>query len=291
MRKTMSLKQIAANRRNAQKSTGPKTRRGKAVSKMNALKHGLLSSEVLVRGKHARESKREFRAFQERFWEHFKPVGPVEEILVNKVVNLGWRLRRVLKAESGEIALNVDRGRWRRSQSDADLCLKDWEDRVSQLEKSAIGNGLLMHCLYEVRKRVEQEGELTEAAIQGLLKVLGGEPNSMTKDLERLRSHLQQNPEGLEPSALLEQALTAIDRKLETLELRKADCEKREKMEEEARQAADILPSVEVLDRILRYETQLERKWYRALIHLEREQRRRLGESVPPPAIGLLERF
>ena len=50
MKKTMSLKQIAANQRNAQHSTGPKTVNGKTVSKMNALKHGILSTQVLVRG-------------------------------------------------------------------------------------------------------------------------------------------------------------------------------------------------------------------------------------------------
>jgi hypothetical protein len=36
MRKSMSLKQLDANRRNAQKSTGPKIPNGQAVSKMNA---------------------------------------------------------------------------------------------------------------------------------------------------------------------------------------------------------------------------------------------------------------
>jgi hypothetical protein len=41
---------------------------------------------------------------------------------------------------------------------------------------------------------------LTEAAIQGLLKEFGGKPNRMTEDLERLCSHLQQNPEGLGPA-------------------------------------------------------------------------------------------
>jgi hypothetical protein len=45
MSKTMSPKQVVANQRNAQKSTGPKTANGRAVSKMNALKHGILSKE------------------------------------------------------------------------------------------------------------------------------------------------------------------------------------------------------------------------------------------------------
>jgi hypothetical protein len=290
MRKTMSLKQLAANRRNAQKSTGPKTPNGRAVSKMNALKHGILSKEVLVRGKHARENEREFYALQARFREHLKPVGPMEEMLVDRIVTAHWRLRRALKAESGEIALKVDEGQWHRSHSNADLYLNPWENPVSKLEKSAIGNAVLMDWLYEVHTRVKQEGELTEAAIQGLLKEFGAKPNRMTEDLERLRSHLKQNPEGLEPSALREQTLTAIDRRLETLELRKADCENREKMEEEARQAADVLPSTGELEIILRYETKLDRQMYRDMILLERLQRRRLGEAVPPPTMELSER-
>ena len=99
MRKTMSLKQIAANRRNAQKSTGPQTPAGRAVSKMNAVKHGILSKEVLVRGMYIKENGREFAALHQRFWEALMPVGPMEEMLVDQIVTTHWRLRRALKAD------------------------------------------------------------------------------------------------------------------------------------------------------------------------------------------------
>jgi hypothetical protein len=44
-----------------------------------------------------------------------------------------------------------------------------------------------------------------------------------------------------------------------------------------------VLPSPEVLDKIQRYETKLERQLYRAMNQLERLQRMRRGEVVPPP--------
>ena len=57
----------------------------------------------------------------------------------------------------------------------------------------------------------------------------------------------------------------------------------REEKEEAARQAAEVLPEPAVLDKILKYEGTLERQLYRAMNQLERVQRRRHGEAVPPP--------
>src|SRR5215207_11490142 len=95
----ISQDRIAANRANALKSTGPKTPEGKAASKLNAVKHGILSREVLVAG----EDHQELTALQEWFQEDLQPVGPMEVMLVGQVVATHWRLRRVLAAESGEI--------------------------------------------------------------------------------------------------------------------------------------------------------------------------------------------
>ena len=181
MRKTMSLKQIAANRRNAQKSTGPQTPAGRAVSKMNAVKHGILSKEVLVRGMFIKENGREFAALHQRFWEELMPVGPMEEMLVDQIVTTHWRLRRALKAESGEIALSVDDGRWNRNTSASRLdrvcCGKSFGDPVLSMGNSAFGNRFLENQLKEVRASVEKEGELTEAAIQSV--IFHGKPYSL----------------------------------------------------------------------------------------------------------------
>ena len=120
MRKPMAVtpRKLEANRRNAQKSTGPNTAEGRAVSKMNALKHGLLAQTVVVRGHQFKESTNEFKKLCQEFYADMNPVGPLEEMLVGQIVTATWRLRRARTAESGEIALSVDGGWWKRSRQD-----------------------------------------------------------------------------------------------------------------------------------------------------------------------------
>jgi hypothetical protein len=242
----------------------------------------------LVRGKHARESAHEFRALHARFRKHLNPVGPVEEMLVDQIVTAHWRLRRALTAESGEIALSVDEGQWKRTHEHPALISMEWDifgDPVSAMRNSARDNRFLENRLKEVRALVEKESELTEAAVHTV--IYNGKPYSLTKDLEKLRSQLHLNPDCLEPPALRlrqkEQALAYVDKKLRSISWSRSECEERESMEEEARQAAAALPSIEALEKIMRYETKLERQQYRAMLQLERVQRVRQGEAVPPP--------
>jgi hypothetical protein len=56
-----------------------------------------------------------------------------------------------------------------------------------------------------------------------------------------------------------------------------------ENLELEDEVASLALPSKEAVDKILRYETAIERQLYRAINELERLQRQRKGEAIPPP--------
>jgi len=82
--------QIKANRKNAKKSTGPKTPEGKAKSAQNATTHGLTASHDVIKG----ESQEEFDAHKKGFLDALKPTDAVEEFLADRVVSLSWRLKR-----------------------------------------------------------------------------------------------------------------------------------------------------------------------------------------------------
>jgi len=292
-RKIVSAKQLAANRRNALKSTGPKTVNGKSVSKMNAVKHGILSKEVLARGLHIRENAREFTALHQRFTDELNPAGPMEEMLVDQIVTTHWRLRRALTAESGEIALSVDGGWWGR-QSNTPLLLElelppfpTREVLVMRLQHSATGWRYLLYCLRDVRKSVERDGELTQAVFSVFIEGLRGQAGHIGNNLQKFRDCLTNNPEKLEPEALRTQHWEAVmkylNAEISDLTYRLDEQKRREDHEERAKQAAAVLPSAETLEKILRYETKLERQLFRAMNQLERLQRMRQGENIPAP--------
>jgi hypothetical protein len=94
-----SKKQVAANKANAKKSTGPKTPEGKAKSSKNALKHGVLS-EMTVSEK---EDEGIFNALLSKLILEHQPETETELVLVERLAGLIWRERRLLFAEKTAI--------------------------------------------------------------------------------------------------------------------------------------------------------------------------------------------
>ena len=93
-----------ANRRNAQKSTGPQTAEGKAAVSQNAVKHGLSAANVVI----SSESQADFNLYRDQILDELAPVSPMESMLAERVVSLSWRLKRVGRIQNQTIdALNA----------------------------------------------------------------------------------------------------------------------------------------------------------------------------------------
>lgn len=101
---TRSPEKAESNRRNASLSTGPRTPNGKAASSLNARRHGILSREVLIPG----EAEEDLQAFEEGLRSALRPVGDLEELLVDRIVSTAWRLRRLVRVESGIFSTGED---------------------------------------------------------------------------------------------------------------------------------------------------------------------------------------
>ncbi len=102
----MSTKaQIRANRRNAQKSTGPRTNEGKAAVSQNAIQHGLSARQTIINS----ENQADFDLYRERMFAELAPASPMEFMLAERIVTLSWRLKRAGRIQNQTIdALNTD---------------------------------------------------------------------------------------------------------------------------------------------------------------------------------------
>jgi len=117
------------------KSTGPRTPQGKKRSKYNALKHGLLSKAILLKG----ESRAEYESLLYGLQEDWQPQGTSETILVETLAALVWRKCRVLQAESAEIA-------GRAEFLEFDSSMAHYAEALDYARSGEASGGMLRHC-------------------------------------------------------------------------------------------------------------------------------------------------
>jgi len=99
-----SLRQIEANRRNALKSTGPRTDDGKRRARRNAVRHGLTAETVLE----ILEDPEDYKAFELSVTADFDAQTAVERELVLRLASLLWRLRRAIAVETGLLHMHAE---------------------------------------------------------------------------------------------------------------------------------------------------------------------------------------
>jgi hypothetical protein len=146
-----SWRQFEANRRNALKSTGPKSLEGKRISRRNALRHGLTAETVID----SLEDTEDYRGFEAAIISDYNAETAVERELVLRLASLLWRLRRIIAIETDLFQIQAEILRERRNElapvveetSDrtSDVIVRDESDRLSR-SSSSLSARELTYC-------------------------------------------------------------------------------------------------------------------------------------------------
>jgi|SRR5690242_5199997 len=190
--KKSSAKKVEANRRNAQKSTGPRTAQGKARVRSNAIKHGWLADQVLLFT--YSEEHRLFAALMKELWQHFEPVGTSEAILVQQIAIGLWRERQGLRWEIAQKAAASWFVPVSASEEDSDLQEREREptpreillgekmpdiDRLDLIIRYQAANDRRLHRAFTHLERLQRsrKGEYVPAPISVSVDGPAGEGN------------------------------------------------------------------------------------------------------------------
>lgn len=99
-----SARRINANKRNARRSTGPRSPTGKAAVRLNSLTHGAFAADLLLPG----EDAPAFRRLEASFLAHYKPATPDGVFFVHRMILASWRLLRMAAMETRVLRSKVE---------------------------------------------------------------------------------------------------------------------------------------------------------------------------------------
>jgi hypothetical protein len=295
---TVSEKQLEANKQNAQLG-GVKTLEGKEIVKYNALKHGLLAKEIFIPVGDGAENPEEFNALIEALDTQFKPVGVLEEMLVEKIAVAYWRLRRAYRYEAGLIRDKLDDAitdfyentdyaghKFTKTDDEIDRDIKQEQENLEIWEKdkeqltAMLKDGKSLEEIYDWGNW----DWLTVKAIEVLPEIDEDNPPEPKKMRELLNTQAGWSDEQIWQAhiELCDDRMKHHREQILSFEKQK----EKNKLRFQVIKQLGSIPSKDELDRLLRYEGAIERQLYKAMNQLERLQRMRSGETVPAPIVA-----
>ncbi len=140
--------QISANRVNSLKSTGPTSDAGKVAVRLNAVRHGLLSSAPVMAG----EDENEYNQLGAQLQGELKPVGLLETQIVARMAGFLWRLRRAQHIEAGLLTSNA-----------AEVFAEAAEARAASYTRREGGLAAVIESMDEGEVIIENEAALADA--------------------------------------------------------------------------------------------------------------------------------
>lgn len=264
MSNVVSPDKLDANRRNAERSTGPRSSDGKSRSAANALKHGLLARNVVLLANNSPEKPDEFNRLLEDLVDDFQPANVLEQTLVERVATCYWRLHRAQRYEVEALQESI-------AQSPEPP--QDLIDNLTNQIRHCDETTSVCHRILPLLN--EPPGTLTAAQVddihQGLLMLAQRYPDVPTGRDED-RKVIRDRMFSLVESCAFEAAQLGV--RLCALQRDRAPDVHRKRMDA-------ALPRGDNLSRVVRYETMLDRQFHRALAELRAMRRVKLNVADP----------
>jgi hypothetical protein len=286
-------------------SGGPKTEEGKEVVRWNAARHGIRSPAPVVPGI---EKKEDWEAHAVGVLESLKPEGHLETVLAERVALLSWRLHRVTRYETESIALYqekaeddlADRRRFGNHVLGADhpetvrgnlkaarskerflkrLPRLDADKHVSAFDADSTLWTVVEYADPVAKGEVASEEVIGRISIPGVPEDLeawedydGWTAGKVWAGIEAIAAGT-----GEDPDELLEYATDGVRRDV----IGKEQAAEQVAKDLERMSRERVLPRIEILEKVARYEAHLQRGLYKAMHELEALQARRQGGSAP----------
>jgi len=280
IRKRTTSALVAANKANARKSTGPRTELGRSHSSRNAGKHLVYAKVAVHSMKELGEDPAEFERLRESLRCTFQPQDGFEEMLVEDMTVTRWRLGRARRAEMGILAVQQFRLEHRLRATPANRQAGYDNLLVRGFGLAGVSDSpekylQILELLQSLRVGVEREG-FTPQGLEVLRTVYGSSPgvtgvgliSQYKAQLERLKCEAQtEGEEGRK--AARESFQGSLNREIEAFTLHARALQLAQNMPlPQAVKDSQLIPAQEDMERILRYETALERQFERKLQQL-----------------------
>ncbi|HET8922245.1 MAG TPA: hypothetical protein VFN26_04530 [Candidatus Acidoferrum sp.] len=247
------------------------------------------------------EPRAEFDSLLRGLQSDLKPEGTLEGLLVDNLAAISWRKRRLLIAEGAEIRKGTEFIEWeaKRQRDDEAANISFLDVQCSGLVSQITNPKVLEKCLdllQRLHKEIE-EGGFDEKEDKAILARLygdsggfGGVENSLfdvySSCVSTANSHASAHEGGevmfLSPAACKYKFFHFLNKEITRLQRYKKERAHIESNKMEIEWLRANVPDASQLDRLLRYETTLQRDFDRTLSQLERLQRMRLGQPVLP---------
>ena len=257
IKKTVTEKQLQANRRNSQKSTGPRTEEGKQHSSRNALQHGIFSSAVVITVGPNAENAEEYQNLLQGMMNYWRPIGTMEVELVRDITDTIWRRTRCKRFEVGGLMRARQRERERVAREECDS-VRRGEGRSTS--RTTLGMQLVHATIADIIDQLNNGDALSDDIITDIHKFFPADfADDFVTDNKRLLDLKTENtPTNIAHYKMVCDRMIGKVKQLPVDKWQQA-ADERHGYQETMTVYLSSIPEEKVIESVLRYETALNR--------------------------------